>query len=380
MSFSSSSLISFANFEWRKAGSSTKASKRAVGSPVVQFIRSDRTLPMTWPILVANSKIPVHTLTPVGGEKESSKRTVERVEYNAEEQFLLAMLGPQKDRHVRLILTAALDGRDLKWIKVAETKGCHLMAMGAGSSWDPCHYFCDAVKKTVLVCQIDRCEKRHRKLRDMAMPGQPQTMSIIRGKLCVGYPPALVNFEDASLQFLSQTLYDAQLIVNEFLLVFCRLGIYVDAHGRRCRSQELMFPSEPSSAGFICIMPHLCVYSEQQIDVFNVSSAEWVQTINLKKAFPLAQDGLLTMCIVNDLRHAVFLSDILSDTSFLLCGHYAGERRSQLPISGPSDFVHIVHMVPGAGLELQNLIDLKHRLVAVQLTKFVAFTFFSECS
>lgn len=36
-----------------------------------------------------------------------------------------------------------------------------------------------------------------------------------------------------------------------------------------------------------------------------------------------------------------------------------GDRRSQLPISGPSDFVHIVHMGPGAGLELQNLMDLK---------------------
>ncbi|TKR86939.1 hypothetical protein L596_011432 [Steinernema carpocapsae] len=37
-----------------------------------------------------------------------------------------------------------------------------------------------------------------------------------------------------------------------------------------------------------------------------------------------------------------------------------GDRRSALPISGPSDFVHIVHMGPGAGLELQNLIDLKN--------------------
>lgn len=59
------------------------------------------------------------------------------------------LVGPPKDRHVRLIPMAALDGRDLKWIKVAETKGCHLMAMGAGSSADPCHYFCVAVKKTV---------------------------------------------------------------------------------------------------------------------------------------------------------------------------------------------------------------------------------------
>lgn len=64
-------------------------------------------------------------------------------------QLLIALLGPQKDRHVRLIPTAALDGRDLKWIKVAETKGCHLVAMGSGCPSDPCHYFCVAVKKSV---------------------------------------------------------------------------------------------------------------------------------------------------------------------------------------------------------------------------------------
>lgn len=53
--------------------------------------------------------------------------------------------------------------------------------------------------------------------------------------------------------------------------------------GRRCRSQELMFPSEATAGGFVCSPPHLCVYSEHQIDVFNVSTAEWVQTINLRK-------------------------------------------------------------------------------------------------
>ncbi|MCP9262591.1 Serine/threonine-protein kinase Genghis Khan [Dirofilaria immitis] len=354
------------------------------------------------------------SITLVGGEKENNKRTVERVEYNAEEQLFVVLIGPQKDRHVRLIPMAALDGRDLKWIKVAETKGCHLMTMGAGSSSDPCHYFCVAIKKSVLVFQIDRSEKRHRKVRELAMPGQPQTMIVMRGKLCVGYPSgfrmwdlmdntttALVNFEDSSLQFLNQTLYDAQLIINvsgyeqkEFLLIFSRLGVYVDAQGRRCRSQELMFPAEASPGGFVYTVPHLCVYSANEIDVFNVNSAEWVQTVNLNKAFPLTSNGLLTMCMVNDMPYVVLLSDVLSDedavsipvwtsssvanTAFSLKSMAKrrrkfsirtardddrhgriGDRRSQLPISGPSDFVHIVHMGPGAGLELQNLMDLK---------------------
>lgn len=50
---------------------------------------------------------------------------------------------------------------------------------------------------------------------------------------------ALVNLEDGSLQFLNQTLHDAEMIISvngdedtrEFLLVFQKLGIYVDSQG-----------------------------------------------------------------------------------------------------------------------------------------------------
>lgn len=52
---------------------------------------------------------------------------------------------------------------------------------------------------------------------------------------------SLVNLEDGSLQFLNQTLHDAQMIVDvsgepeprEFLLVFQKFGIYVDSQGKR---------------------------------------------------------------------------------------------------------------------------------------------------
>lgn len=49
----------------------------------------------------------------------------------------------------------------------------------------------------------------------------------------------MVNLEDGSLQFLNQTLHDAEMIINlktdnnpvEFLLIFQKLGIYVDSQG-----------------------------------------------------------------------------------------------------------------------------------------------------
>ncbi|VDN20973.1 unnamed protein product [Cylicostephanus goldi] len=344
------------------------------------------------------------TLVAVGGEKENKGRFVEKVEYSASEQLLLVMVGPPKDRHVRLIPSAALDGRDLKWIKVAETKGCHLMAMGAGSiagtaSVGPSgnvHYIAVAIKKSVIVYQIDRSEKRHRKWKQGAV------VSLHLGEHKQGkmlQKDALVNMEDQSLQFLSQSNYEAQLMVEvagesiepssrEYLLVFDKLGLYVDAQGRRSRSQELMFPSSPRPGGFAHLSPHLCVYSENEIDVFNVMSAEWIQTINLRNAIPLTVDGLLSLCLVNDAPFVVMLCDVLSDEDLLYIPPSSsntsgsigkrnkgrrkfsvripgkddsrpGDRRSNLPISGPSDFMHIVHMGPGSVHELQSMIDLQ---------------------
>jgi serine/threonine-protein kinase MRCK len=51
-----------------------------------------------------------------------------QLEYIAEEQLLVALAG--KQRTVRLIPVRALDGSDVEWIKVAETKGCVTFATG----------------------------------------------------------------------------------------------------------------------------------------------------------------------------------------------------------------------------------------------------------
>lgn len=134
---------------------------------------------------------------------------MEKVEYDQEEQLLVAIVGSPKERQVRLIPTAAMDGRELKWIKVADTKGCHLMCLGKGSekrghirtelskdgvivpsgnSSPTPHYFAVAVQKSVIVFEINRLEKRHHRLRHFAIPALPQTMHIQAGRLYVGHP------------------------------------------------------------------------------------------------------------------------------------------------------------------------------------------------
>jgi serine/threonine-protein kinase MRCK len=61
---------------------------------------------------------------------------------------------------------------------------------------------------------------------------------------------------------------------------------------------------------------HLLVYSETHVDVFNCASGEWVQTINVKKAKPLNSTGTLSMCIINDMPHIIYLSNVHQRKSF----------------------------------------------------------------
>lgn len=69
------------------------------------------------------------------------------LEYVTEEQLIVVLSG--KQRHVRLVPVRALDGDEVEWIKVAETKGCITLTTGVVRR-NPLNYcLCVAIKKQV---------------------------------------------------------------------------------------------------------------------------------------------------------------------------------------------------------------------------------------
>lgn len=75
-------------------------------------------------------------------------KKVYQLEYVVEEQLLVVLSG--KQRHVRLIPVRALDGDDVEWIKVAETKGCITFATGVMRRSPQLGYcLCVAIKRQV---------------------------------------------------------------------------------------------------------------------------------------------------------------------------------------------------------------------------------------
>lgn len=327
-------------------------------------------------------------------------KKVYQLEYVPEEQLLVVLSG--KQRHVRLIPVRALDGDDVEWIKVAETKGCLTFATGAMSRTPQLSYcLCVAIKRQnssqVIIYEITRTKTRHKRLREVMLPTTAQSLNIMsEGRLCIGYQSgfsvysiagdhhaiSLVHPDNQLLGFLAYSAVDAMRCVElsrgEFLLVFQTLGLYVDAQGRKSRDREIMYPAIPLFVSYCD--GHLLVYTETHIDVFNAASGEWVQTVNVKRARPLNSSGSLSMCVINDMPHIIYICNVHQREQINVTGvdasgrviprprrrfsmregHRAArapDRRSKM-ISAPTNFNHISHMGPGDGIQIQRLLDL----------------------
>ena len=55
---------------------------------------------------------------------------------------------------------------------------------------------------------------------------------------------------------------------------------------------------------------NLLVYSETHVDVFEVLTGEWLQTLNLRRAKPLMKSAHLTLVMMSDLPHLAYLSNL----------------------------------------------------------------------
>ncbi|XP_036284905.1 serine/threonine-protein kinase MRCK beta isoform X4 [Pipistrellus kuhlii] len=216
-----------------------------------------------------------------------------------------------RNHHVHLCPWSAFDGTESSVdVKLPETKGCQLLATATlrkgAATW-----LLVAVKRLVLCYEAQHSRPFHRKVAELAAPGSVQCMAVLSDKLCVGYPSGfsllslqgdgqalpLVNAQDPSLAFLAQQPFDAlcavELQSEEYLLCFSHMGLYVDPQGRRSRTQELMWPAVPVACS--CSPSHVTVYSEYGVDVFDVCTMEWVQTIGLRRIRPLNTEGTLNL-------------------------------------------------------------------------------------
>ncbi|KAM6270510.1 serine/threonine-protein kinase MRCK alpha isoform 2-T2 [Spheniscus humboldti] len=326
-------------------------------------------------------------------------KKVHQIELIPNEQLIAVISG--RNRHVRLFPMAALDGRETEFYKLAETKGCQSIVSGhVRHGAFTC--LCVAMKRQVLCYELNQSKIRHKKIKEIQVQGNVQWMSVFSDRLCVGYQSGFLKYplhgegslysllhpDDHTLSFISQQPTDAICAVEisnkEYLLCFSSVGVYVDCQGRRSRQQELMWPATPSSCCYNA--PYLSVYSENAIDIFDVNSMEWIQTIPLKKVRPLNTEGSLNLLGLETVR-LIYFKNKMAEGDELVVPETSDNSRKQMVrninnkrrysfrvpeeermqqrremlrdpemrnklISNPTNFNHIAHMGPGDGIQI----------------------------
>uniref|UniRef100_A0A8D0GPB4 Serine/threonine-protein kinase MRCK alpha n=1 Tax=Sphenodon punctatus TaxID=8508 RepID=A0A8D0GPB4_SPHPU len=326
-------------------------------------------------------------------------KKVHQIELIPNEQLIAVISG--RNRHVRLFPMAALDGRETDFYKLAETKGCQTIVSGQVRH-GALTCLCVAMKRQVLCYELNQSKTRHKKIKEIQVLGNVQWMSIFNERLCVGFqsgflkyplhgdgnPHSLLHPDDHTLSFIAQQPTDAICAVEisnkEYLLCFSSVGVYVDCQGRRSRQQELMWPATPSSCCYNA--PYLSVYSENAVDIFDVNSMEWIQTIPLKKVRPLNTEGSLNLLGLETIR-LIYFKNKMAEGDELVVPETSDNSRKQMVrnmnnkrrysfrvpeeermqqrremlrdpemrnklISNPTNFNHIAHMGPGDGIQI----------------------------
>ncbi|XP_041418507.1 serine/threonine-protein kinase MRCK alpha isoform X3 [Xenopus laevis] len=326
-------------------------------------------------------------------------KKVHQVELIPYEQLIAVISG--RNRHVRLYPMISLDGRETEFYKLVETKGCQGIVSGQVRN-GALTCLCVSMKRQVLCYELNQSKTRHKKIKEIQVPGNVQWMGIFNERLCVGFqsgfilyplhaegsPYSLLHSDDHTLSFITQQPTDAICAVEisnkEYLLCFSSVGVYVDYQGRRSRQQELMWPAVPLSCCYNA--PYLSVYNENAVDVFDINSMEWIQTIPLKKVRPLNSEGSLNLLGLETIR-LIYFKNKMAEGDELVVPETSDNSRKQMVrntnnkrrysfrvpeeermqqrremlrdpemrnklISNPTNFNHIAHMGPGDGIQI----------------------------
>ncbi|XP_039537681.1 serine/threonine-protein kinase MRCK alpha-like isoform X2 [Pimephales promelas] len=328
-------------------------------------------------------------------------KKVHQIELIPSEQLIAVISG--RNGHVRLYPMTALDDRDAEFCKIAETKGCQTLVSGTIRHGSHTWLFV-AMKKPdkVIIYELIKSKTCHRKLREIIVPGSVQWMGLQGDKLCVGFQSGFLRYnlqgdgavnsllhpDDHTLAFIEQLSLDALCLVEisskELLLCFNSIGVYVDCQGRRSRQQELMWPAKPTSCRYNA--PYLSVYSENAVDVFDVNTMDWIQTMPLKNVHPLNADGSLNLLGLETVR-LIYFKNKTAEGDELVVPETSDNSRKQMVrsvtskrrfsfrvpeeeralqrremlrdpemrnklISNPTNFNHVVHMGPGDGIQI----------------------------
>uniref|UniRef100_A0A3Q0RU79 Serine/threonine-protein kinase MRCK alpha n=1 Tax=Amphilophus citrinellus TaxID=61819 RepID=A0A3Q0RU79_AMPCI len=266
-------------------------------------------------------------------------KKVHHIDLILHEQLLAVISG--RNRHVRLFPTQALDGRETEFYKLAETKGCQTIVSGPVRNGSlTC--LCVAMKNKIICYEVNKSKMRHRRLRELQAPGPVQWMGLLSERLYVGYQSGF---------------------------------IYIPL---------IPIRSVPNAACYNA--PYLSVYSENAVDVFDVNTMEWIQTIPLKKVRPLNVDGSLNLLGLETVR-LIYFRNKMAEGDELVVPETSDNSRKQMVrsmnnkrrysfrvpeeerlqqrremlrdpemrnklISNPTNFNHVAHMGPGDGIQI----------------------------
>ncbi|EDL94817.1 CDC42 binding protein kinase alpha, isoform CRA_b [Rattus norvegicus] len=260
-------------------------------------------------------------------------KKIHQIELIPSDQLVAVISG--RNRHVRLFPMSALDGRETDFYKLAETKGCQTIAAGKVRH-GALSCLCVAMKRQVLCYELFQSKTRHRKFKEIQVPCNVQWMAIFSEHLCVGFQSGFLRYP-----LNGEGSYNA---------------------------------------------PYLSIYSENAVDIFDVNSMEWIQTLPLKKVRPLNTEGSLNLLGLETIR-LIYFKNKMAEGDELVVPETSDNSRKQMVrninnkrrysfrvpeeermqqrremlrdpemrnklISNPTNFNHIAHMGPGDGIQI----------------------------